>query len=83
MLFHEARFTNQRYRNWGCYAIRFVSSNKSKEKIKLSSNGNSSEDDKESKEPDYKEEESNDRQSKEKQEEPTGELEVTTANQVF
>jgi hypothetical protein len=58
------------------YAIRFVSSNKSKEN--LESSANSSEDDKEeSEEPDYDEEE---RQLEEKQEEQTGEM---TMNQVF
>lgn len=65
-------------------AIRFVASSesqKSKEKVKLSSNI-SDEDDKESKEPDY--DEKSDKEGEEKQENGTGEIALaTTANQVF
>jgi hypothetical protein len=55
-------------------AIRFVSSNKSEERQKVSDNPN--EDDKQSREPDYDE----DRDQLEEQEEETGEM---TMNQVF
>lgn len=67
------------------YAIRFVSSDKSKENqlLKAFSNSSSDEDNKESGEPDYMEEESNDKQSEEKQQEETGELALITSNQVF
>jgi hypothetical protein len=58
-------------------AIRFVSSNRSNEKLKLSSNSN--EDEKESNEPDYHED---DDQLEEEQEEVTGEI-ALTSNRVF
>jgi hypothetical protein len=57
-------------------AIRFVSSNTSKDKLRSPSE-NSNQDDKESKEPDYDEDKD---QIEEKQEEQTGEM---TINQVF
>jgi hypothetical protein len=62
-------------------AIRFVSSEKSKEKIKPSV---IDEDHEQSKEPDYNEDENRLEEGEEKQEEQTGEIAITTtANQVF
>jgi hypothetical protein len=62
-------------------AIKFVS-NKSKEKVKLSSSINN-EDTKESNELYYYEEEKSDKEGEEKQEKETGEIMLTTANQIF
>ena len=57
-------------------AIRFVSSNKSKDKLKSSSDNS----DEESKEPDYDEDKD---QLEEEQEEERGEINEATINQVF
>jgi predicted transcriptional regulator len=62
-------------------AIRFVSSNKTKEELKSASNCRS-EDNSESKEPDY--DEDKDQLEEEKQEEETGKItSATTNNQIF
>jgi hypothetical protein len=64
-------------------AIKFVTSSESdisKEKVKPFSNSSNNDAD-ESKEPDY--DEKSDKEGEEKQEEQTGEIALTTANQVF
>jgi hypothetical protein len=61
-------------------AIKFVSSNKSKEKLKPSFDNSSEEYKEESNEPDYNEDKD---QLEEEQEEETGEINDTTVNQVF
>jgi hypothetical protein len=60
-------------------AIRFVSSNRSKDKLE-SFSSNCNVDDKESNEPDYDEDEV---QLQEGQEEETGEMTSSTTNQIF
>lgn len=65
-------------------AMRFVTSSESeKSKEKLKSSGSSYEDDKESSEPDYNEDTKSDKIGEEKKEQETGEIAISTANQVF
>jgi hypothetical protein len=61
-------------------AIRFVSANRSKEKLKISVDSSNEDDKCESKEPNYNED---DNQVEEEQEEESGEMTSATTNQVF
>jgi hypothetical protein len=61
-------------------AIRFVSANRSKQKLKISVDSSNEDDKYESKEPNYNED---DNQVEEEQEEESGEMTSATTNQVF